>query len=88
MGFPETLTTDNAQAELDFLGGKPAPPLYIDPSKASDAVAKIVKFTKEWPDPFAPNYPYSSAWATKKENKGKKDRPAGAIKPSMREVKL
>ena len=63
--------------------------LYRDNMTASAAAEEIRKFTEAWPDPFlagssAPslNYPYSNPWGNKKDNKGKKDRPAGAYRPA------
>ena len=72
------------EKEIAFLAdGKEMPPLYLNAMPASEAAKCIVKFTETWPDPFSPSYPYSNAWANKKDNKGKKDRPPGPVKPAM-----
>ena len=58
--------------------------LFKDPMVKSAAAKKIQEFTKAWPEPFAPAYPYSNPWANKKDNKGKKDRPASVqIRPGL-----
>ena len=70
--------------ELGYLEGDAGKgPLY--PGKAtpvSQAADRICNFTRSWPDPFAPDFNYANPWLTKKDNKGKKDRPAGSSRPS------
>ena len=70
-------------AEIAFHKGNERPPLFVKPMKASEACKQITDFTKTWPEPFAPSYAYANPWATKKDNKGKKDRPAGPMKPGF-----
>ena len=56
----------------------------IFPGKATTASAasqRIIKFTESWPEPFSDKYPYANPWLQKKDNKGKKDRPAGPFRP-------
>lgn len=71
------------QDEIAFFKGTQKHPLYVDASKASEAAAKIKTFTETWPDPFSPSYAYANPWSNKKENKGKKERPAGPTRPPM-----
>ena len=73
------------EMEVAFLkDGVSAAPLYLNPSTASEAATALKKFTETWNEPFDPKYPYESAWCNKKENKGKKPRPAGPYKPPMK----
>ena len=73
----DDLSEEAIKQEIAFLNdGTCASNLFKDPMNASDAAAKIKSFTEEWPDPFAPTYNYSNPWGNKKDNKGKKDRPA------------
>ena len=78
------------QHEIDFLkNGQNKGQLFRgQPCKASAAADELKKFTEEWPDPFKPNYAYANPWAQKKENKGKKERPAGPVRPKRNEVAL
>ena len=79
----EGFTEEAAKDEIAFLGGTEKAPLYMSPMSASEAAVKIVGFTKTWADPFRPDFPYANPWATKKDNKGKKDRPAGPVRPGL-----
>ena len=44
--------------------------------KMEDVQKALIAFTNREPDPFMPNYEYENPWLAKKENKGKKPRPA------------
>ena len=72
---------EEVKAELEFLKNGAESKLYKSPMPASEAAQKIKEFTKAWAEPFAPSYNFSNPWATKKENKGKKERPAGKFRP-------
>ena len=57
------------------------------PVTVSVASQKVMAFTQSYPptqDPFMTNYPYANPWATKKDNKGKKDKPAGPSRPVVK----
>ena len=74
---------DALKAEIAFLQGEAEPGgLWREPMSASEAATKVKDFTEAWPDPFKATYPWANPWANKKENKGKKERPPGPIKPS------
>ena len=83
MPIPEGVGAETIEAEIAFHKGNERPPLFVKPMKASEACKQITDFTKTWPEPFAPSYAYANPWATKKDNKGKKDRPAGPMKPGF-----
>ena len=74
---------DALKAEIAFLQGEAEPGgLWREPMSAAAAANKVKDFTETWPDPFKANYQWANPWANKKENKGKKERPPGPIKPS------
>ena len=73
----ESITADACRAEIDFLVNGKETKIYQQPMKASAAAASIANFTTKWADPFMPSYQYTNPWAAKKENKNKKERPAG-----------
>jgi hypothetical protein len=57
------------------------------PVPSSVAAQKVINFATQWPptgDPFMPTYAYANTWVPKKENKGKKDRPVGPSRPSIK----
>ena len=79
---------ENMLTEIKFHQGTPKAPLYNDPMSASAAAKKIQEFTNKWADPFSPSYAYANPWSNKKDNKGKKERPAGPVKPKPADVTL
>ena len=84
MAMPvDGMTEESMKREIEMHNGTASEPLHLNPMSASEAAAKIKEFTETWPDPFKPGYQYSSPWATKKDNKGKKERPAGSIRPGL-----
>ena len=85
------MTPDAMSAEVAFLSGDaPSSPVFpkTGKAKASHASEKIIEFTQKWPpsgEPFLPSYNFANPWATKKDNKGKKERPASvAIRPGLK----
>lgn len=77
------MTYDGMKGEVSYLeGGTGASPIF--PGKATSAriaSERIMKFTESWPEPFSDKYPFANPWMQKKDNKGKKDRPAGPSRP-------
>ena len=80
----ENVSEEMLKDEIAFLkNGQEKGVLFKSPMNASEAGKQIEEFTKKWPEPFAPNYGFTNPWASKKENKGKKDRPAGPVRPKL-----
>lgn len=85
------MTKDAAEAELNYLqkkGGSSKIFPSAGPVSLQEASKDIVSYAtnSQWPDPFAPGYPYASPWVPKKDNKGKKERPNNAPRPPVQNV--
>ena len=67
-----------------LIDGTKSGALWTDKAKASEASQQIIAFTNSIPDPLNPSFPYTNPWATKKENKGRKDAPPVPKKVSQK----
>ena len=84
MELPAEISEEAVKDEIAFLKGSSTPTaLYNKASTAKEAADQIKGFTESYPDPFAPGFNFINPWATKKENKNKKDRDPSKIRPKM-----
>ena len=82
------MTQEAASKEAKYLeGGEVPSPVF--PGKATSvqtSCQRIVACTGSVPEPFSANYQYANPWLTKKDNKGKKDRPGPPQRPAVQMV--